>query len=69
MEINEQALLAILAEHLEVTEKLLEHSIKLTQMVQQQADSLIFEERPTLEELRASILVLHKRVHAILDRK
>jgi hypothetical protein len=52
MEINEQALLAVLGEHLEVTEKLLEHSIKLTQMVEQQADSLIFEQHPTLEELR-----------------
>jgi hypothetical protein len=34
METHEQALLAVLADLLEVTEKLLEHYIKLTQMVQ-----------------------------------
>jgi hypothetical protein len=69
METHEQALLAVLADHLEVTEKLLEHYIKLTQMVQQSAGSVIFEQHPTLEELRSSTLLLHKRVHAILDRK
>lgn len=69
METHEQALLAVLAEHLEVTERLLEHFIKLAQMVQSTNGSLIFEQHPTLEELRASTQLLHQRVHAILDRK
>jgi hypothetical protein len=68
METHEQALLAVLAGHLEVTEKLLEHHIKLTQMVQQQAGSLIFEQHPTLEALHTSTRLLHERVHAILHR-
>lgn len=69
METNEEALLAIISDHLEVTERLLDHYIKLAQTVQVSAGSLNFELHPTLEEMRASTRLLHERVRAILDRK
>lgn len=69
METNEQALLAVLADHLAVTEKLLEHYIKLTQVVQQSSGSLVFEQHPTLAELHSSTRLMQQRVRAILEPK
>ena len=73
METNEQALLAVLSDHLEVTEKLLEHYVKLVSAVRLQceiAGSLpASEPHPTLQELYASTQLLRQGVRSILERK
>ena len=71
METHEKALLAVIAEHLQVTTSLLDHYAKLAKAVRNQreiAESLpAFESRPTLQELHASTRALQARVQAIVD--
>jgi hypothetical protein len=73
MEIHEQALLAVLSEHLAVTTRLLEHYISLVRAVRvdQEISSSLppLEQHPTLQELHASTLVLQLRVQSILEKK
>ena len=73
METHEQALLAILADHLDVTAKLLDHYAKLARAVRldpgMAASLPAFEPRPTLQELHASTLLMQQRVRSILEKK
>jgi hypothetical protein len=75
METGEQALLRILSSHLDVTEKLLEHYIKIAAAVRLQPDIAgrlpvdLFLRPPTLQELHATIGQLHQQVQTILHQK
>ena len=73
METSEKVLLEIILDHLVVTERLLEHYVKLAHAVQQQPRIAInvptVEEPLALQELRTSTQILLRRVRAILQQE
>jgi hypothetical protein len=72
-ETGERALLDILCQHLEITQKLLEHYIKLAHAVQLRPDMAallpLLPKHPTLQELLSSTSALLELVRSTLDLK
>ncbi len=72
-ETGEQALLSIISSHLEVTEKLLEHYVKLAGAVRHQPEVAqhlpAFEAPQVLSTLLTSTRALHQRVQSMLGQK
>jgi hypothetical protein len=68
METNENALLAVIADHLEVTGKQLEHYSKIAKAVRSQQEMAtqlpLVQSHPTLQELHDSTLLMQKRVQS-----
>ena len=73
METSEKVLLEIILDHLVVTERLLEHYVKLAHALQQQPRIAIIvatvEAPLALQELRTSTQILLRRVRAILQQE
>jgi len=73
METSDKVLLEIILDHLVLTERLLEHYVRLAHAVQQQPRIAInfptIEQPLALQELQTSTQILLRRVHAILEQE
>ena len=73
METSDKVLLEIILDHLVVTERLVEHYVRLAHAVQQQpriaANFPAVEQPLGLQELRTETQILIRRIHAILERE